>query len=158
MHNYYKHLVIIERLKNHCVKNKVDIYENVYVKNNLKVGSILTLKIFPKTISITANTIPTTEPNSYYIDDENELLYQITGLGEKILANGNYYIAISDNSDYVEKAYIVENGELDEIITYFDGTNSKLFINLDEVIDNGAIIITDDFKLYIRVHNIWITH
>jgi hypothetical protein len=127
--------------------------------HNLKVGSVLTLTVYSKTISILANNNSLNEPNVYFINTNDNKLYQYNNNGTiSSLVNGNFFIAISDNNYYNNKAWSVQNGQCQLLETYFDSTNLKLFINLFEHKENGSLIITNDFKIYIRVNNIWTSH
>lgn len=137
---FYKYLILKNNLANE-------------IRNEIKSESPqdkLLIKIYPKVNSIIANN--NSVINNEYSIIENKL-YQ-----NDILVTGNFFIAISNNEYYVNKAWSVNNGELSLLENYFDNTNSKLILNSQEFKTNGTLILTDDFKLYIRINNIWTTH
>lgn len=147
MHNYYQRLVISSKIKpQNTVEHKI-------VEND---DNFLTLKVFPKTVSIILNTNPVTEINKYYIQDNK--LYQVTDINKSSLVNGHFFIQMCDNEEYINKAWIVSNGNMELLTSYFDGTNNKLFSNNNEIKTEGTMIITEDFKIYVRIKNIWTSH
>lgn len=126
---------------------------------NLKVNRCLSLNIYPKVISILANNNVEPSSNTFFINKQDNKLYQYNLTGtDFVLVNGNYLIGYSDNSYYNNRAWTVNNGEMKLLETYFDDSNLKLFIDSQEIMENGSLIITDDYKLYIRINNVWISH
>lgn len=155
MHNYYNLLVISSRLKKNKENNLLD---KINTFKNVKIDGLFILKIYPKTISIEANLKISTIPNTYFIDPLDNKLYQVIGPIAHLVVNGNYFIALSDSDKYINKAWTITNGNMVLLHTYFDGTNNKLINYSNEIVTNGIIIITDDFNIYIRIKNIWISH
>ena len=153
MLKYYQYFA-----KNKFIKssnnNNNNIQENIPKQDKLDK---LNLNIFPLTISIIANNYETTDtiPNNFYIQDNKLYQYNFKGTSPAPV-NGNYYISLSDNSYYENKAWCANNGNLQLLENYFDG--NKLIINLNESKENGTLIITDNFKIYTLINNLWISH
>ncbi len=139
--------ILEEKLLN--LENKKNLIESI------GIDEIIKLKIYPKTTSILVST-NTNKPFEYFY--ENNKLYQNNNFGtDSNLVNGYYFIAISNNDQIVNRAWNVQNGELLELTNYFDGSNSKLIIDSTEYLSDGSIILTSDFKLWIRINNCWIS-
>ncbi len=139
--------ILEEKLLN--LENKKNLIESI------GIDKIIKLKIYPKTTSILVST-NTNKPFEYFY--ENNKLYQNNNFGtDSNLVNGYYFIAISNNDQIVNKAWNVQNGELLELTNYFDGSNLKLIIDSTEYLSDGSIILTSDFKLWIRINNCWIS-
>ncbi len=141
------------------LENKINVISYLVNKKNLTesidIDKIIKLKIYPKTTSILVSS-NTNKPFEYFY--ENNKLYQNNNFGTNSnLVNGYYFIAISNNDQIVNKAWNVQDGELLELTNYFDGSNSKLIIDSTEYISDGSIILTNDFKIWIRVNNCWIS-
>ena len=134
MDNYNKTLLRVKK----PISQNVSVDTNI--SNDIKLN---TIPIFNKTISIIVD-----DTSEYNII--NEKLYH-----NNQLVSGNYYIVLSNNEKYNNKAWKVIEGNLTELDSYFDGTNSKLIINNKEINENGLIILTDDAKLYFRINNLW---
>jgi hypothetical protein len=122
------------------------------LNSSIDSKNISELKVYPKTISIILNNQP--GPDNYFIKNSKLYKYDINGQNPQ-LTNGNFLIAISDNSEYLNKIYKVSEGNLQLINTYFDGTNLKLIINGIEEKTEGTLILTDDYKLFVRIGNNW---
>lgn len=131
--------------------NTMSIFKNL--DNN-----IIKLKKYPKTTSIIVST-NTNKPLEYFYMDNK--LYQNNKFGNNYsLVNGYYFIAISDNEQnkqIVNKAWDIQKGEMTELTSYFDGSNNKLIIDSKEYTLDGSIILTSDFKIWIRINNCWIS-
>ena len=134
MDNYNKTLLRVKK----PISQNVSVDTNI--SNDIKLN---TIPIFNKTISIIVD-----DTSEYNII--NEKLYH-----NNQIVSGNYYIVLSNNEKYNNKAWKVIEGNLTELDSYFDGTNSKLIINNKEINENGLIILTDDAKLYFRINNLW---
>ena len=134
MDNYNKTLLRVKK----PISQNVSVDTNI--SNDIKLN---TIPIFNKTISIIVD-----DTSEYNII--NEKLYH-----NNQIVSGNYYIVVSNNEKYNNKAWKVIEGNLTELDSYFDGTNSKLIINNKEINENGLIILTDDAKLYFRINNLW---
>lgn len=117
--------------------------------------SKITLTVYFKTISIIANLNGTNQPDEYFISDGKLYKYDINGKNQQ-LVSGNFLISISNDSNYENKAFKITEGNFEEITTYFDGTNFKLIINNEEYKEQGTLILTDDYKIFVRIGNIWI--
>lgn len=116
----------------------------------------LTLTVYSITQSIILSDELAQEPNSYYIDLIDNKLYKYDFNGSNpTIANGAFFIAISNDINYLNKAYKSIDGNLEEINTYFDGTNLKLIINNIEETKEGTLILTDDKKIFVRIGNSW---
>lgn len=138
------------------LEEKIMNFEN---KKNLTIGldidQVTKLNIYPKTISISASA-NINKPLEYFY--ENNKLYQNNNSGNNYyLVNGYYFIAISNNDQIVNRAWNVQNGELTELTSYFDGSNTKLIIDSKEYVIDGSIILTSDLKIWIRINNCWIS-
>ena len=145
--------------KNKFIKSSTN---NIDIISSTKLDKLdkLNLNIFPLTTPIIANNYQTTKniqiiPNDFYILDNKLYQYNFKGT-DSVLVNGNYYISLSDNNYYENKAWSVSNGNFQLLENYFDG--NKLIINLNESKENGTLIITDDFKIYTLINNLWISH
>ena len=168
MNKFYKKQLNIHNAKNN--NNNINEIQEIsqdnnqnnselYNINNLTINGLLTLKIYPKVISIISNNDEYNKSNVFFINNSDSKLYRNNNNGYTYyLANGNYFIGISNNEKYVNKAWTVIDGNMNELHTYFDITNSKLIIDSQEITTNGTFIITDDYKIYIRIGNIWTSH
>ena len=125
------------------------------ISDLINIDQIMKLKIFPKTTSILVSN-NNNKPFEYF-QEENKL-YQNNNIGNNYsLVNGYYFIAISNNQDIIKKAWNVQNGEMIELTSYFDGSNNKLIIDSNEYVLEGSIILTSDFKIWVRINNCWIS-
>lgn len=116
----------------------------------------LVLNVFIKTSSIKVNISENNEPNGYFINLTNNKLYKNDMNGSNPqLANGNFLFAICDDINYLNNAYKVSNGNLEQLCNYFDGTNLKLIIKDEEINDVGTLILTDDYKIFVRIGSGW---
>jgi hypothetical protein len=122
---------------------------------NLNILKTINLKIYPSTRNIILVEPSKAQTNDYYIVD-NKLYQYISDTIPRNPVNGNYLMCMSFDSKYQNKAYNSFNGKLTQLFDYFDSSGSNLFINSIEYKENGTIIITDDFKLGIRIENRWI--
>lgn len=145
-----------------CLVNVLELKKinqlNEQVKNIFSNDTVdkLLLYVYTKTLSIRANINGSNEPDEYFIDPNDNKLYKydINGFNPH-LANGNFLIAISNESTYINRAYKVSNGDMQELCTFFDGTNLKLIVKGEEIITDGTLILTDDYKIFVRIGNGW---
>jgi len=153
--------ILEEKMSN--FENKLNVNVNSLNKQNITddtnidniSNKLIQLKIYPKTksIQVTSNT---DKPLEYFYEDNK--LYQNNIIGNNYsLVNGYYFIAISNNNQIVNKAWDVQNGELIELTSYFDGSNNKLIIDSKEYVLDGSIILTSDLKIWIRINNCWLS-
>ena len=124
--------------------------------NSLYLDNKLVLNVYPKTYSIIANL---DEPNSserFFINSTDGKLYKYDLNGQNPReVTGNFFIIGSNSENYINKAFKVINGELNQINSFFDGSNQKLFIDNKEESTEGLLILTDDYKIYVRIGNCW---
>jgi hypothetical protein len=134
---------------NKSIEQIKDVFSNESVDK-------LVLNVFTKTLSIRANINGSNEPDEYFINPNDNKLYKydINGINP-YLANGNFLIAISNELAYINRAYKVSNGDMQELCTFFDGTNFKLIIKGVEIKNEGTLILTDDYKIFVRIGNGW---
>jgi hypothetical protein len=150
----YKYLVRILELKQNLYTTDDQTINDYDTKSSDDDNTQIILNIYPKTISIMANLDEFGGSNSYFINSNDNKLYKYDMNGNNpYLVNGNFLIALTNPEAYLNKAYIVINGDLKEINSYFDG--SKLIINNKEINKEGLIILTDDCKLYVKIGNSW---
>ena len=138
-----------------CLVNILDLKKTKVDFSEVMVDKIV-LNVYVKTLSIKANVNGTNEPDEYFINpDDNKLYkYNINGTNPQ-LANGNFLIVISIDYNYVNKALKVSNGNMEQLCTYFDGTNLKLIVKGEENKTEGTLILTDDYKIFVRIGNGW---
>jgi len=138
------------------LKKSIKPIENI--ANNLfnEPTDKLVLNVYLKTTSIIANLGGSNQSDEYFIDlDDNKLYkYDINGQNPQLI-NGTFLIAFSNDTNYINNAYKVSNGDLEKICTYFDGTNLKLIINGEENNKEGTLILTDDYKIFVRIGKNW---
>jgi hypothetical protein len=150
-----KFLVNVLEIRKLNETNNNTIFDNQSDILLLNSTDKLVLNIYLKTISIKANVGGNNESNEYFFDSDNKLYkYDINGKNPQ-LANGNFLIVFSNDKKYVNNAYKVSNGVLEQLYTYFDGANLKLIINSKENNDDGTLILTDDYKIFVRIGNNW---
>lgn len=149
-----KCLVTIMDLKKTNQLNKTNNQPTNVISN--KSIDKLVLDVYIKTISIKANINGTNESNGYFIDPNDNKLYKYNTNGTNPrLANGNFLIAICNQSSYINHAFKVSDGNMQEVCTFFDGTNLKLIVKGDEICTEGTLILTDDYKIFVRIGNGW---
>ncbi len=138
-----------------CLVNILDLKKTKVDFSEVMVDKIV-LNVYVKTLSIKANVNGTNEPDEYFINpDDNKLYkYNINGTNPQ-LTNGNFLIAISNDYNYVNRALKVSNGNMEQLCTYFDGTNLKLIVKGEENKTEGTLILTDDYKIFVRIGNGW---
>lgn len=141
------------------LKKREQLYKsNNQIKHVFSNESIdkLVLDVYIKTISIKVNVNGSNEPNEYFIDlNDNKLYkYDINGNNPQ-LVNGNFLIAICNQINYINRAFKVLNGNMQELCTFFDGTNLKLIVKGEEINTEGTLILTDDYKIFVRIGNKW---
>lgn len=150
-----KFLVNILELRKSNETTNNSIFNNQSDILLVKSTDNLVVNIYLKTISIKANVGGNNESNEYFFGLDNKLYkYDINGKNPQ-LANGNFLIVISNDNKYINNAYKVSNGVLEQLYTYFDGTNLKLIINSKENNEEGTLILTDDYKIFVRIGNNW---
>lgn len=144
---------IIETKLNSLMDSKIIsvLKENIVSFNKNPLNNIF-LKVYPKTISILLNNNP--NPDSYFIENSKLYKYDINGQNPH-LVYGNFLFTKTDNPNYLNKAFKVSNDGLEQIQTYFDGTNLKLIIEGIEENREGTLILTDDYKIFIKIGNSW---
>jgi hypothetical protein len=154
--------VIINQPDKELEKN-INLYDNIQAINatinNLDIKNIIALRIFPKTIEISAHVVSPSFGNTYeyFINKNDKKLYNYTKSTDTTkLVNGNYVVVKSNSTELINKAWTVTDGVMTELVDYFNGDTSKLFINGSEYNSNGTMIITDDYKLYIQINDLWI--
>jgi hypothetical protein len=146
----------ISSIENENYKYLLDKINSSFMTKN-ELNNKLILYIYIKTVSIKVNINENiNENNGYFINkDDNKLYkYDINGTNPQ-LANGNFLIAISNDSNLVNQAYKVLNGIMEQLYTYFDGSNLKLIINKEEITTEGMLILTNDYKIFVRIGNSW---
>jgi hypothetical protein len=149
--NFFDKLMSINKLK--INNNNID----KIVAKKLEVGDIISLKVYPKTESVNINIGGSElKVDAFYYYEDDNLLYRAKYDKTLEKANGNYYIFKSDCGKFENKYYNVKNGIMTQITDYFDGTNNKLYIGSIEYTQNGSVILTDDYKIYIRINDSWI--
>lgn len=125
--------------------------ENINRCNEEPLNKIL-LKVYPKTVSIILNNNP--GPNNYFIENSKLFKYDVNGQNPHLIC-GNFLITESDNPDYLNKSFKVSEENLQPLNTYFDGTNLKLVIDGIEEKTEGTLILTDDYKIFVRIGSGW---
>jgi len=149
-----KCLVTIMELKKTSQLNKTNDQLTNVISN--KSVDKLVLDVYIKTISIKANINGSNKSNEYFIDSNDNKLYKYNANGTNPhLANGNFLIAICNQSNYINRAFKVSDGNMLEVCTFFDGTNLKLIVKGDEICTEGTLILTDDYKIFVRIGNTW---
>ena len=146
--------ILDDKIRKYNENMKLNELNTMSIFKNLD-NNIMKLKKYPKTTSIIVST-NTNKPLEYFFMDNK--LYQNNNFGNNYsLVNGYYFIAISDNKEIINKAWDIQNGEIIELTSYFDGSNNKLIIDSKEYFIDGSIILTSDLKIWIRINNCWIS-
>ena len=119
--------ILDDKIRKYNENMKLNELNTMSVFKNLD-NNIIKLKKYPKTTSIIVSTNIAKPLEYFYMDNK---LYQNNNFGNNYsLVNGYYFIAISDNKEIINKAWDIQNGEMIELTSYFDGSNNKLIISI----------------------------